>query len=314
MKPDLSVNIAGIRMKNPVMPASGCFGYGEEMAQFFDLSLLGAIVTKGTTLESREGNDPPRMIETRAGIINFIGLQNPGVEVVIREKMPFLRRFEAPVIVNIAGKTIDDYANLAWWFEKARGVFRPDALEINISCPNVKKGGMAFGQDPDVAAELVACVRKMTSITLIVKLTPNVTDIVAVAKAVVQAGVNALSLINTLKARAKIRSGEFASKWVVGGLSGPAIKPVALQKIFEVSQANLGVPLIGMGGIQFLEDVLDFFEAGSDAVAVGTANFINPLVMPELISQLEKYMAEKGYAFIADLKQVKVSAPTRKGE
>jgi len=303
MKPDLSVNIAGIRMKNPVMPASGCFGYGEEMVWFFDLSLLGAVVTKGTTLVPWQGNEQPRMAETRAGLINFIGLQNPGVEVVVREKMPFLRRFAVPVIVNVSGKTTDEYTGVVQRFEEVKDAFRPEALEINISCPNIKVGGMLFGQDPDVAAKLISDLRKLTSITLIVKLTPNVTDIVAVARAVVQAGANALSLINTLKGRVKILNGPHAGKWVVGGLSGPAIKPVALQKVFEVSQANLGVPIIGMGGIQFLEDVLEFLEAGADAVAVGTANFIEPMTMPNLITGLEKHMTDKGYASIPELKQ-----------
>lgn len=303
MKPDLSVNIAGIRMKNPIMPASGCFGFGEEMSQFFDLSLLGALVTKGTTLEAREGNEQPRVAETRAGLINFIGLQNPGAEVVIREKMPFLRCSDAPVIVNISGAKIDDYVDLVRRFDAATGYFRPDALEVNISCPNVKKGGMLFGQDSETAAQLISCIRRMTDIILIVKLTPNVADIVAIAKAVVREGANALSLINTVKARAKLRTGESAGKWVVGGLSGPAIKPIALQKVFEVAQANLGVPIIGMGGIQFLEDVLDFLEVGADAVAVGTANFIEPLTMPNLIRELEKHMADKGYANIPELKQ-----------
>jgi dihydroorotate dehydrogenase (NAD+) catalytic subunit len=303
MKPDLSVDIAGIRMKNPIMPASGCFGYGEDIVRFFDLSLLGAAVTKGTTLVPWEGNEQPRMAETRAGLINFIGLQNPGVDVVIREKMRFLRQFDVPVIVNVSGKTTGDYVGVVRRFEKTKDAFRPEALEINISCPNIKVGGMLVGQDPDIAAKLISDLRKITSITLIVKLTPNVTDIVAVARAVVQAGANALSLINTLKGRVKILRGPHAGKWVVGGLSGPAIKPVALQKVYEVAQAKLGVPIIGMGGIQFLEDVLEFLEAGADAVAIGTANFIEPMTMPNLITGLEKHMTEKGYASIQDLKQ-----------
>ncbi len=303
MKPDLSMDIAGIRMNNPIMPASGCFGYGEEMSQFFNLSSLGAVVTKGTTLVPWEGNEQPRIAETRAGLINFIGLQNPGVDAVICEKMLFLRQFRVPVIVNVSGKTTEDYVGVVQRFEEARGVSRPEALEINISCPNIKVGGMLFGQDPDAAANLISELRKLTSLILVVKLTPNVTDTVAVARAVVQAGANALSLINTLKGRVKILKGSYAGKWVVGGLSGPAIKPVALQKVFEVSQANLGVPVIGMGGVQFLEDVLDFLEMGADAVAVGTANFVDPMTMPNLIRELEKYMTDKGYASIPGLKQ-----------
>jgi len=303
MKPDLSVEIAGIRMRNPIMPASGCFGYGREMSQFFDLSKLGAVVTKGTTLEPREGNDPPRMCETRAGIINYIGLQNPGIDAVITEEMLFLRQYEVPVIVNISGTTVEEYVQIAQKLDQAEGTAKPEGIEINISCPNVERGGMAFGQDPLSAFEIVREVDKVTSLPLVVKLTPNVTDIVLIAQSVVEAGADVLSLINTLKARAKIRRGPHEGKWIVGGLSGPAIKPVALQKVFEVAQANLGVPIIGMGGISCLEDVLDFLAAGADAVAIGTANFINPNIMVELIEELEGHLAKKKCANLVDLGQ-----------
>jgi len=301
MEPDFSVNIAGIQMKNPIMTASGTCGYGRELAKFFDLLRLGAFVTKGVTLEPREGNDQPRMCETRAGLINFIGLQNPGIDVVILHELPFLLSFDIPVIINIAGRTIDDYVTTAQKLERIKKALA--GIEVNISCPNVKKGGMAFGQDSDSTFAVVSAIRKETSLPLIVKLTPNVTDIVTIASSAVSAGANALSLINTLKSRAMLRSGPHKGKWLVGGLSGPAIKPVALQKVWEVSQAKLGVPIIGMGGIQHLADVIDFLQAGADAVAVGTATFVDPTCMVDLIDDLRRFMKAKGYNNIAELKE-----------
>ena len=299
MKIDLSIDIAGIKMKNPVMPASGTFGYGEEMTQFVDISKLGAVVTKGTTLNPRQGNELPRICETRAGVINFIGLQNPGVERVIKEKIPFLGQFGVPVIVNISGTAIEEYKELARMFDTVESVA---GLEVNISCPNVKEGGIAFGQDPGAASRVVSEVRKCTRLPLIIKLTPNVTDIVAIAESVVSAGANALSLINTLKSRAKIRGGPQKGKWIEGGLSGPAVMPVALRMVSDVAKSNLGVPIIGMGGISSTEDALDFLESGATAVAIGTANFINPNVMIEIIDGLKRRLAEKGYASITELK------------
>ena len=302
MEPDLSVKIAGIVMKNPIMPASGTFGFGEEFARLagFDISKLGAVATKGTTLLPREGNSQPRICETASGAINFIGLQNPGAEAVIEKKIPFLRQFGVPIIVNICGSTIEEYRRLVQRFNGVEGVA---GLEINISCPNTSKGGMAFGQDPDITFAVVGEIRKKTSLPLIVKLTPNITDIVLIARSAVEAGAGALSLINTVKARAKIKTGPSAGKWIQGGLSGPCIKPIALSMVYAVSQANLGVPIIGMGGIFNLEDVLDFFEAGAEAVAIGTTNFIDPLIMMKLIEGLKKYLAENNLADIEELKK-----------
>jgi len=302
MKPDLSTNIAGIRMKNPVMPASGTFGYGEKMAQFIDISELGAVVTKGTTLKPRQGNELPRICETRAGIINFIGLQNPGAKRVIEEKLPFLGQFDVPIIVNISGTATDEYKKLAQMFD---GVAVVNGLEVNISCPNVKGGGIAFGQDPEAASRVVSEVRKCTRLPLIVKLTPNVTDIVSIARAVIKGGADAISLVNTFKARAKIRRGPQGGKWIEGGLSGPAIMPIALRMVSDLTKANLGVPIVGIGGISNTEDALDFLESGADAIAVGTANFINPNIMIEIIEGLKKHLTEKGYASLAELRQGK---------
>lgn len=299
MEPDLSVEIAGINMKNPIMPASGTFGYGKEMSEFFDISELGAMVTKGTTLLPRQGNDLPRICETRAGMINFIGLQNPGAKVVIEEKIPFLRKFGVPIIVNIAGNTPEEYEQLAQMFDKVEGVA---GLEVNISCPNTKAGGIAFGQDPKVAFELILGVRTVTSLPLIAKLSPNVTDIILIAESVVNAGARALSLINTLRARARIRSGPQQGKWIEGGLSGPAIMPLALRMVSDLAKAKLGVPIIGIGGISSFEDALDFLESGADAVEVGTANFLNPNTMLEIIKGLKGYLTEKGFSSLKEWK------------
>lgn len=290
---DLSVDIAGIKMQNPIMPASGTFGYGEEMADIIDIRKLGAVVTKGTTLEPRQGNDQPRMCETRAGMINFIGLQNPGAEAVIRDKIPFLRQFGVPIIVNISGSTIEEYEELATMFDCVPDVA---AQEVNISCPNVKQGGVAFGQDLKLAFETVYRVRKKSILPLIVKLTPNITDIVLIARAVVEAGADAISLVNTFKARARIRSGPNKGKWIEGGLSGPCIMPVALRMVSDLAKAEISVPIIGIGGIQFLKDALDFFESGADAIQIGTANFIDPTIMIQIIEGLEKYLAKNGFA------------------
>lgn len=301
MEPDISVEVAGIRMKNPVMPASGTFGYGEEYSQLVDISKLGAVVTKGTTLKPREGNPPPRICETDAGMINFIGLQNPGADTVIREKIPFLRQFGVPIIVNIAGATVREYEQLAEKFNQVKDFIA--GLEVNISCPNTERGGMAFGQDPEITFEVVKRVKRKTSdsLAVIAKLTPNITDIVPIAKSAVEAGADAISLINTLKARAKIKTGPGAGKWIEGGLSGPAIKPVALRMVSQLAKANLGVPIIGIGGIRNAEDALDFLESGARAIQIGTANFINPNVMMEVIDGLREYMKEKNLKNITEL-------------
>jgi dihydroorotate dehydrogenase (NAD+) catalytic subunit len=288
---DLSVDIAGIKMQNPIMPASGTFGYGEEFSDLIDVSKLGAVVTKGTTVQPRPGNEQPRIAETRAGMINSIGLQNPGAEIVAREKIPFLRQFKVPIIVNISGTVPEDYLRLVAIFNEVEGVA---GLEVNISCPNVKQGGILFGQHPTVAHGLISQLKKISRLSLIVKLTPNVTDIVTLARAVVEAGADALSLVNTFTARAKIRSGHNKGKWIEGGLSGPGIMSMALRKVSDVYKASLGVPIIGIGGIQFIEDVVDFLESGADAVQIGTANFVNPLVMMELVKELGLYIEKTG--------------------
>jgi dihydroorotate dehydrogenase (NAD+) catalytic subunit len=259
-----------------------------------DLNRLGAIVTKGTTLEPRPGNPQPRIKETSSGMINFIGLENPGVEVLIRDKLPFIAQFGSPVIINVCGSKIDNYVQIVKKLHEATGWI--SALEINISCPNIKSGGILFGCNPDSAYEIVYAVRKVTNRLLIVKLTPNVTDIVSIAKAVVEAGADAISMINTVR-------GVFIEKGkiVQGGLSGPAIKPIALSLINQVAQA-VNVPIIGMGGISTLQDVFDFFMVGASAVAIGTANFKNPLIIMGLIDQLEQYCVEHGLVSIDQVK------------
>ncbi len=302
---NFSVEIAGIKMKNPIMPASGTAAYGEEISDFIDVSKLGAFVMKTTTLKPRQGNPTPRMCETDAGIINFIGLQNPGIDVVIREKIPFLLKFEVPIIVSIGGATIKEYV---WLTEKINNKAElVNGIEVNISCPNTEEGGIAFGQDPEIASDVIAKVKRAASLDTVViaKLTPNVTNIVTIARAVVLAGADAIALINTVRARAKVR-GKDETSWLNGGLSGSAIKPIALKLVHEVAQAKLGVPIIGIGGISTVTDVLDFLECGADAVQIGTANFINPNVMMEVINGLKKYMEEKNYSNIEQLKKGKM--------
>ncbi len=305
-QPDLSVEIAGIHLKNPVMSASGCYGYGKEYADFYDIEQLGALVVKGTTLEPREGNCPPRIVETSSGILNSVGLQNPGVEHFIREEVPRFRESGIPLIVNIAGNLEEEYFQLAARLDQVEEV---KALEVNISCPNVKKGGMAFGTDVECAFRLVKEVRSATSKPLIVKLSPNVTDIVGVALAVQEAGADALSLINTLLGMAiDIHRRKPVLGNVMGGLSGPAVKPVALRMVWQVSE-KVEIPVVGMGGIMTAEDALEFILAGASAVAVGTANFVNPLVIPEIIKGIADYMIDNN---ISQMKELIGAA--RKGE
>lgn len=297
-QPDLSVEIAGIDLKNPVMSASGCYGYGKEYAEYYDIEQLGALVVKGTTLEPREGNSPPRIVETAAGILNSVGLQNPGVEFFIKEEVPRFTGRGIPLIVNIAGNLEEEYFQLAEVLDPVQEV---SGLEINISCPNVKKGGMAFGTDLDCAYRLVKGVRSVTSKPLIVKLSPNVTDIVAAALAVQEAGADALSLINTLLGMAiDIRSRKPVLGNVMGGLSGPAVKPVALRMVWQVSE-KVNIPVVGMGGIMTAEDALEFIMAGASAVAVGTANFRNPLAVPEIIQGIAEYMEENNISKLKEL-------------
>lgn len=295
---NLAVNIGGIKMKNPVTTASGTFGYGPEYAPYLDLNHLGAIVVKGITLLPRHGNPTPRLAETPAGILNSIGLQNPGVDRFIAEALPFLANYDLPVIVNIAGDTVGDYARLAEKLSRAPGVA---GLEVNISCPNVHQGGLQFGSDPAMAAEVTRAVKISTGLPVIVKLSPNVTSIAAVAEKVAGAGADALSLINTLLGMAiDIKNRRPVLGNVLGGLSGPAVKPVAVRAVWQVYQA-VKLPLIGMGGIMTAEDAVEFILAGASAVAVGTANFINPRATMDVLAGIENYLMENGIKDINEL-------------
>jgi len=294
----LATELCSIRMKTPVMVASGTFGFGKEYSDFVNLSDLGAIVTKGTSLEPWEGNPPDRIAETPAGMLNAIGLQNDGVDSLINEKLPWLRQFDVPVIVNIIGKTVDEYAEIARRLDGVDGVA---GLEVNISCPNVKHGGIAFGIDPKMTETVVGAVRKATSLPVIPKLSPNVTDIVLMARICVEAGADAISLINTLLGTAidaETRSFKLAN--ITGGLSGPAIKPVALRMVWQVAQA-VDVPIIGIGGIMTAEDAVEFFLAGADAIQVGTANFVNPEAAIEITAGLDEYLARHGFGHISEI-------------
>ena len=302
-KVDLAVTVGKIRMRNPIATASGCSGYGEELAAFYDPGLLGAIVTKSITLEPREGHPPPRLVETRAGMLNAIGLANVGLEAFLAEKLPVLARYDVPVIVNVAGATRDEYVQVARALDAAEGVA---GIELNVSCPNVKEGGMEFGVDPKTLGGLVEAVRREVSrATLIVKLSPNVTDIAVVARAAVDAGADALSLINTLRGMAiDPWTGRPRLSNVTGGLSGPAIKPVALwmvRRVWQEVAAERGVAILGLGGVQFVEDVIEFLRAGATAVAVGTANFVNPETGRTLAEGLGQALRRLGCVRALDL-------------
>ncbi len=300
---DLSVDLGGIRMRNPIATASGCSGYGEELARFFPLSALGAVTTKSVTLRPREGHPPPRLVETRAGLLNAIGLANVGLETFVAEKLPVLAKVEAPVIVNVAGTTREDYVEVARALEAEPAVA---GIELNVSCPNVKQGGIEFGVDPELLAGLVGAVREVVSrATLIVKLSPNVADVAVTARAAVDAGADALSLINTLRGVAVDPwTGRPGLTNVTGGLSGPAIKPVALymvRRAYAEVAGPRGVPILGLGGVQFVEDVLEFLRAGATAVAVGTANFINPRTCMDLVEGLREALRKLGCRSPRDL-------------
>lgn len=298
LTPDLSVEIAGIEMRNPVTVASGTFGYGTEYAPYLDCSELGAIVTKAVTLEARAGNPPPRVRETPAGMLNAIGLQNPGVEVFVADKLPLLREFGVPVIVNISGRSVTEFVALTERLSDADGV---DALEVNISCPNVEDEGMFFGTDCAMTGELVGSVVAASALPVIVKLSPNVTDIVEIAQAAADAGTDALSLINTLLGMSidvATRRPHLGN--VTGGLSGPAIRPVAVRMVHEVSRA-VDLPLIGMGGIMTATDAVEFLLAGATAVAVGTANFVEPSSAAQVIDGIRDYCVAHDVARVTDL-------------
>jgi dihydroorotate dehydrogenase (NAD+) catalytic subunit len=298
MKPDMSVEIAGLKLRNPVLTASGTFGYGEEFSQYVDLEKIGAFVTKGLSLKPRAGNPTPRIVETPGGMLNAIGLQNVGIDVFIQKKVPFLRTVNTPAIANFFGSTPDEYAELATRLDAIPEVA---ALEVNISCPNVKQGGIVFGTDPNCASGVVAACRAVTRKPLIVKLSPNVTDIVEMALACEGAGADALSVINTLTGMAidlERRRPVLAN--ITGGLSGPAIKPVALRMVWQVARA-VKVPVIGIGGIMSATDALEFILAGATAVQVGTASFVNPSAAQEIVEGMEQWLIQHG---IADLKSL----------
>ena len=294
----LATELFGIKMNSPLMSASGTYGYGKEFANFYDLNLLGAIVVKGITMKPRAGNSGQRLIETPAGLINSIGLENPGVEGFLLQEMPFLRESGVPVIVNISGNTPEEYAALAERLDGEQGI---RALEVNISCPNVKQGGMAFGASCDMAAAVTADVRKRTHLPIIVKLSPNVTDIASIARAVEAAGADGISLINTLLGMGiDIQRRKPYLDNTFGGLSGPAVKPVALRMVWQVAGA-VKVPVIGMGGISTWQDAVEFFLAGASAIAIGTANFFNPMAVPDIITGLVNYLPSAKMNHVSEL-------------
>ncbi|PRR92398.1 MULTISPECIES: dihydroorotate dehydrogenase [unclassified Bacillus (in: firmicutes)] len=293
----LNVELPGLSLKNPIIPASGCFGFGREFASLYDLSVLGGIMIKATTLEPRFGNPTPRVAETGAGMLNAIGLQNPGLKGVLENELPWLEQFDTPIIANVAGSQVADYVEVAKQISQAKNVH---ALELNISCPNVKTGGIAFGTDPQMAAALTKAVKDVSSVPVYVKLSPNVANIVEIAQSIESAGADGLTMINTLIGmRLNLKTGKPILANKTGGLSGPAVKPVAVRMVHEVSQA-VSIPIIGMGGVQNAEDVLEFLLAGASAVAVGTANFVNPFICPEIIEELPNVLAAYGYSSVEE--------------
>lgn len=299
MNERLRIKIPGLDLKNPIIPASGCFAFGIEYAQYYDISMLGAIMIKATTKEAKFGNETPRVAETSSGMLNAIGLQNPGLEEVMSNQLKKLEKYDVPIIANIAGNSEDDYVYVAERISKAPNV---KALELNISCPNVKHGGIQFGTDPETAKRLTEKVKKVSSVPVYVKLSPNVTDIVTMAKAVEKGGADGITMINTLigmELDKKTGKPILANK--TGGLSGCAIKPVAIRMVYQVAQA-VKIPIIGMGGIMNEWDVIDFISAGASAVAIGTGNFTDPYICPKIINNLEKILDELGVNHILELR------------
>ncbi|MBM9606689.1 dihydroorotate dehydrogenase [Desulfopila inferna] len=296
--PDLRVNVGSLKLQNPVMTASGTFGYAREFAGLMNLHRLGGVIVKGISLEPRHGNPPPRIVETACGMLNAIGLENVGVDRFIVEKMPYLRGLGIPVIVNVLGDTIDEYRIIT---EKLVGVEGISAVEVNISCPNVKKGGVAFGSDPEMAKAVTRTVAERSDVPVIVKLSPNVSDVATVAAAVEDGGADGISLINTLIGMAvdlRTRTPKLAN--VIGGLSGPAIKPVALRMVYQVAQ-RVTIPVIGIGGIETAEDALEFMVAGATAIQVGTANFINPRAGEDIVEGISRFVIEEKLTSIREL-------------
>jgi dihydroorotate dehydrogenase (NAD+) catalytic subunit len=297
-RPDMTVELAGIKMRNPVMTASGTFGYGAEFADYLDLESIGAMITKGLSLRPKAGNPTPRIVETPGGMLNAIGLQNVGVDAFIEQKLPYLSKVATPVIVNLYGNTLEEYGEVAARLDGLAGVA---GIEVNISCPNVKQGGIVFGTDPLAAQEVVRLVKRNTTKPVIVKLSPNVTDVVLMARACADAGADALSLINTLTGMAidlDRRRPILAN--VTGGLSGPAIKPVALRMVWQVAKC-VTVPIIGIGGIMNARDALEFILAGATAVQVGTASFLDPSAAQTIAREMEQYLVEKGISSLSSM-------------
>ena len=303
----LAVSLPGLDLKNPIMPASGCFGFGEEYAKYYDLNQLGSIMIKATTINPRFGNATPRVAETTSGMLNAIGLQNPGLDFILAEKLPFLANHfpELPIIANVAGSTVEDYVAVCARIGEVSNV---KAIELNISCPNVKHGGQAFGTDPEVASELVKSCKAVTNLPIYPKLSPNVTDILPIAKAVEKAGADGITMINTLMGmRYDLKTRKPVLANGTGGLSGQAIKPVALKLIHQVAEV-VDLPIIGMGGVATAQDVLEMYMAGASAVAIGTANFTDPLICPKIINDLPEKMDEYGIESIERLiKEVRES-------
>jgi dihydroorotate dehydrogenase (NAD+) catalytic subunit len=288
-RPDLRTDIGGIVLKNPVMTASGTFGYAREFERMVDLNRLGAIIVKGLSLEPSPGKKPPRIAETACGMLNAIGLENVGIKAFVADKLPFLESLSTPVFINIYGKSVPEYAELAGRINDFEGI---SGMEVNISCPNVKAGGLAFGVDPAATVGVVEVVRGRTSKTVIVKLSPNVTDITEIARSAESAGADALSLINTITGMAidvDNRRSKLAN--ITGGLSGPAIKPVAVRMVWQVAQA-VKLPVIGIGGIMTARDALEFFIAGASAIEIGTANFVNPRTTMDVLEGIEAYLKQ----------------------
>lgn len=305
--PDLAVSLGPLELKNPLVAASGCFGYGVEYADVVDLSTLGAVAVKGLFLEERQGHPPPRIVETPSGMLNAIGLQGIGVRRFVDEMLPRLRRRRAVVIVNVCGATVGEYAEAARILSDAPGVA---AIELNVSCPNIEEGGITFGCSLQGVGDVTAAVRRATALPVIPKLTPNVADVASFARAAEQSGADAVSLVNTFPAMAidvETRRPRLAN--VIGGLSGPAIRPIAVRMVYQCRQA-ITIPIIGMGGIMTADDVVEFLVAGADAVQVGTANFVDPFVWPRLLDGLAAYLERHGHAKVGDIVgAVDLSAP-----
>jgi len=294
----LNISLPGLNLKNPIMPASGCFAFGKEFSQFYDLSELGAIMIKAATQFARYGNEAPRVAETASGMINAIGLQNPGVHHIMEHELKYLEQYDVPIIANVAGSTEEEYVYVAKHISQASNVH---ALELNISCPNVKEGGIQFGTVPEVAKELTRKVKAVSEVPVYVKLSPNVTNIVEMAKAIAEYA-DGITMINTLVGlRIDAKTGKPIISNVIGGLSGPAIKPVALRMVYEVSQ-HVDIPIIAMGGVRTAQDVIDYISVGADAVAVGTANFENPTVCKDIIDELPTLLDKLGVEHITELK------------